>query len=921
MNVALFDVRSGERRNAIGAFLTLFGMLAGHSILETARDTLFLMDISASRLPFVYLGIAAVAVLLTQFQVRVQATDARRRVSILSLGVAAFTCVFWLLLDHSGPWLLYALYVWSGLAATVLVVRFWTVAGDLFTVTQAKRLFPLIGSGSILGAIAGSAAAQSLVSNYPPSFLILSAAVTFALTSLAPMILSAPERAERPSMLATEDAAAPTDAMNTVKGIAHHPYLGRVAALLIISTMTVTLADFLFKSELAARVPMAQLGWVLATTSLVINVLSLVAQLVLVGWITRRLQVDRVLSVLPAMLLLGAGWLLLGGGLLAVFALRAIDGTFRHSLQRTANEVLYVPLSSEWRSKAKGIIDVAGQRGGQALASIGLLLAGWLGASTPVLGGVLFALCVVWIALAHNLKRPYFDVFRRTLDEGSRLRRNLDFPDLDLSSLESLIQALGSPDENEVVAALELLEEKDKAHLISALILWHPSAKVIVRALELFRTRGRTDHLRLAERLLEHSDATVREAALLAFPSNEEHGERFQRALRDESPVVRATALVGLMTGEETPHPRTQSILDTLVFAGSADAKVGLARAIAARPHHRFDGVLKSLAAAPEPEVGREVAVAMRSEPKMSYVETLFDLLQVRATREEARLTLVAMGEEALAACAEALADEQRPDALRSHLPRTICRFEPQPAADALIRQLPNEHDGTVRYKILRGLGRCRSRDADVKIDPQRLDRAIERTIGSSFEGLDWLRLLDEHERRNPDWNTPVRQLIKSYLEDKQGLARERLFRLLSLRYPREDFMRIYRGMESGDRTSIASGRELIEGSLPSGCREAVLALLDDEISAARRLAEGGRYYQRRNLAPAELTKVFLQDDDFELRTLVAHHVGEIGIAESRPDIQELVTRASDKLAEALRHAVARLETPHAERAFVVPIR
>ena len=29
MNLALFDVRSGERRNAIGAFLTLFGMLAG----------------------------------------------------------------------------------------------------------------------------------------------------------------------------------------------------------------------------------------------------------------------------------------------------------------------------------------------------------------------------------------------------------------------------------------------------------------------------------------------------------------------------------------------------------------------------------------------------------------------------------------------------------------------------------------------------------------------------------------------------------------------------------------------------------------------------------------------------------------------------------------------------------------------------
>jgi len=57
------DIRPGERRETAGAFLTLFGMMAGHSVLETARDSLFLSHIPPARLPWVYLGMALVLLL------------------------------------------------------------------------------------------------------------------------------------------------------------------------------------------------------------------------------------------------------------------------------------------------------------------------------------------------------------------------------------------------------------------------------------------------------------------------------------------------------------------------------------------------------------------------------------------------------------------------------------------------------------------------------------------------------------------------------------------------------------------------------------------------------------------------------------------------------------------------------------------
>lgn len=63
---AWFGLRSSEARNAWKAFVTLAGMMAGHAMLETARDTLFLSRVPAEQLPWAYLMIAGLALLLTK---------------------------------------------------------------------------------------------------------------------------------------------------------------------------------------------------------------------------------------------------------------------------------------------------------------------------------------------------------------------------------------------------------------------------------------------------------------------------------------------------------------------------------------------------------------------------------------------------------------------------------------------------------------------------------------------------------------------------------------------------------------------------------------------------------------------------------------------------------------------------------------
>jgi len=912
MVLRLAGVRPGEGRDTGGAFLTLFGLMAGHAVLETARDALFLAKIPAARLPFVYLAIAAAAVVIARFT-RSAGGPGRASLAVWTAGAAAVTLGFWDVVGRTGDWILYALYVWSGLLVTFLGVRFWLLAGDLFTVTQAKRLFAVVGSGSILGAVAGSALAQAIVARTDPRHLILAAAGVLFATALAPGILRRPEADTRRGAPPRE----PEGLGATARAIAAHPYVRRVALLTVVSTVTLTLVDLVFKSAVAEGVAAEQLGWVFASTYLVLNVLSLLAQLLIVGWMTRALSVDRVFATLPALLLLGSAWLLVGGGLLAAFLVKAFDGTFRHSLHRTASEVLSVPLATEWRVRVKGFVDVLGQRGGQAVASLGFLGLAAVGAPDPVFGALLVALSAVWIALASGLRRPYFDLFRSTLEEGS-VRTRIDFPELDLASLETLMAALSSPDEGEVSAALDLLAEQERIRLVPPLILYHPSPKVVVRALELFERSGRTDHRRLLARLLERPEPEVRAAALLASPPGETDNAVLLDALQDPSPDVRATALIGLVCCQDV-HPRVPSILETLLAAGSSEAKQALARAVARRPDPRFDRILLALAENADPALAREVARAMRTAPKPDYLPSLRGFLALREAREETRATLVALEDDALGFLAASLEDETLPTAVRRHLPRTLSRFEPAVAGTILLRRFPAERDGVVRFKILRALGHLRNREPGLPLDHAALEEAIGHTLRTVLRHIERRVWLERPLPGHPDWNTPVRQLMIELVRGKEEHALERLFRLFDLRYPRENFQSIHRGISSADRKARASARELLESVLRPPLRETVVGMLDD-VPDALRLAAGRRYHRPREISPTEALRVLLHEGNFALRCLVAYHVAELGLRELREDLAALCETTADAAVESFDNALAMLDRPVKEKVFVVPV-
>ena len=83
-----------------------------------------------------------------------------------------------------------------------------------------------------------------------------------------------------------------------------------------------------------------------------------------------------------------------------------------------------------------------------------------------------------------------------------------------------------------------------------------------------------------------------------------------------------------------------------------------------------------------------------------------------------------------------------------------------------------------------------------------------------------------------------------------------------------------------------AGRREFLDNLLRPPQREAVLALIEDGDDAAR-LAGAGPYYRPPPLRYVNVLSAMLDQGDESLRCIAAHHVGELGLSELRPSLEE----------------------------------
>ena len=818
---AAWDIRANEGTAVILAMGSLASSTAGHTLLETSRDALFLAKLPSTLLPWMSFAIALFGVGIA----RLFASRQRASTASLAMFVASLApLVFWYLAGASSSFSLYALYIWTGTFGSVVALELWMLLGTTFDVGQAKRLFGLIGAGAVLGATLGAVVAKLLASFFGARELLLAASAAFAVGLLPTLWL------ERRMVGAIRPAeAVPPVAVPTSRELLRSPYLQRVGLFLALGTITLSLGDYIFKTTLAARVPKAELGNAFATVYLGYNVLALAVQLGLTSLALRLFGLPRALLGLPILISVTSIGVLATGSVAAAVLLRGSDGVFRHSIYKTSTELLFLPLPDAHRRGTKPMLELLSQRGGQTLAALLTLALVALGANVQLLGAVALSLALAWLLAGYPLGHLYVDAFRQRLKTGELIDAD-GVPELDLRALEAILFAFNSARDEEVVGAMDLLAGQQRAQLIPALILYHPSPSVVLYGIEILVAEQRKDIVPIAKRLLDHSNPEVRAAAVRAL--GRLTSDSLSRYLEDPRPEVRATALAAqLAAGGSLSHlEEFQSMLRTSEEAVQRAA----IRASLEDPAAEFvEPLLTALKETLSLELRSELLRALAAHAcrlpstRATLVRELIEHVPHRDLGAVAKAGLVQIGPpalELLSSTLEARVTLREAPALVT----AIAAFPKNLSVPVLMHYLRKAPDGRVRYRCLKLLQRARSENGALVVDPSALNALALGTLEAIF-GYMALRVLFETEQASQPVNgLPAGKLLVELLKDKVRHAQGRIFLMLGLLYQHEDLERVERSLSSSDAKLRASSRELLGSIVGGRLRAGLLVLVDD---------------------------------------------------------------------------------------------
>ena len=492
----IIDVRKGEWPVLALMFVYYYILLMTFYFLKPTRDSLFLIKLTPQQLPFVFILAALAAIPVTALYSR-----AARKLSLLqlinytSLVLLASLVVLRLLIHRDAEWIFYVLYIWVGIYGILVTAQFWLLANAVYDASQAKRVFTLLGSAGIVGAVTGGELTSFLIKsmNLPTENLLIICAALLAVTV---PVVTAIWRMHGLGDDNIPGANASPESSLALVGVARAVKKSRllllIIALIAVAVVVSTFIDFIFKdigySYYAGDKDgmTAFFGRFYGRVSLI----SLAIQLLLSYRILRALGVGGAIMMMPLAVLSGSVAVMAVPALLTAIFLKGAEGSLEYSIDRIGRELLFLPIPLDVKKKTKVFIDIFVDRWFRGIAGVMLLAATLLLAfSSRQLAIVVCVLVAIWGAVAIALRREYANAFREALE-----RREIDLNDIRIridepDTLKSVIALLTSPNDRQVAYALDLLKSANSPKLIESIapLLKHRSPEVRRKTVELLQ--------------------------------------------------------------------------------------------------------------------------------------------------------------------------------------------------------------------------------------------------------------------------------------------------------------------------------------------------------------------------------------------------------------------------------------------------
>ncbi len=405
----LLAVHPEERPALIGGFLLFFLLFASYFMLRPVRETFGIAG-GIRNLQWLFTGTFVATMLVVPLYGWAASRLPRRQLLPISYIASALVMAGFatsLLIDPRNVWVGRAFYIWLSVFNLFVISIAWSLMSDLLDRDQSQRMFGQIAAGASLGGLTGPLLSGFLVAPLGEAgLLFLSTGLL-----LSTLVCVAALLRWRDRLGPRTDVSAPERIGGSIWGglklILASRQLLAISAFVMLLTAVSTFLYFEQARIVAATFPdRTSQTQVFSAIDAVVQASTIFIQIFLTGQLARRLGVVVLLTAVPAIMVLGFGLLSVMATFPVLVVVMVVRRVGEYALVRPGREMLFAPLDTETKYKAKNAIDTFVYRGGDAVSA-------WLNAWITAIGSLGAAalagagIAALWLCLGAFIGRRH----------------------------------------------------------------------------------------------------------------------------------------------------------------------------------------------------------------------------------------------------------------------------------------------------------------------------------------------------------------------------------------------------------------------------------------------------------------------------------------------------------------------------------
>ncbi len=892
-----FDLREGEYKRALLMQLNIFLIISTLLIIKPTVNGLFLAQFGVKSLPLAFVFVAFFAMGLSflysqkllklSFYTIIQRTISTSVITLIVFGIL-------LSLNVLEDWVIYLLYICVALFAVLSASQFWILANLVFNPREAKRLFGFIGAGAIAGGIFGG----YLTSLLAPA--IGSENLLFVSAFLLLMTIPITRKVWRENLSGKNN---PVKNKNKLQEIVESPFqlvrkskhLTYLAGIVGISVIVAKLVDYQFNAIASFQISdpdelTAFFGFWFSN----FNLLSLLIQLFLTRRVVGVFGVGTSLFFLPTGIFIGALLILFAPTLLAAIVIKMADGSLKQSINKSAVELLALPIPLDIKNKTKMFIDVFVDSVATGIGGIILILVvNAFHLSSQFISLIIILTLGVWFFFAIKIRKEYIKSFHLKLKQKSQKKttRRLDISND--SVLKGLINVLKNGDENQIVWILRKSKEKPREILFAPIVqlLQHSSGNVRAEALRYLYYHP---HKTIIDKIYQMTSDPVQDVKISAFEYLMAHHpenriDLMRKFLSDSDPKVSGAALLSL-AGELRDNPELKAQYELRKIVKEKILALEMEQDIEVRTFNTRI-ILETIGKGNMPgfftfiedglnNTNSEIVNAAIKSAGLSmapeFIDKLISFLPDIKYSENASIALAQYGVEILSFLQAVLIDNSKTE-IHQKIPLIVEKIGSQLAVNFLFNLLDSENI-QIRNKALSSLSLMKNKYHFLQFDKRLVirnildeSRILQDTLSILYLQNKLEKLADNDEIDLSD----ARKSLINLLERRLDGSLERVFRLLGLKYPSDDIDSAYKGFQSNKPDIRISCIEFLDNLLDTKLKRVLIPIL--ETTLLDTLSENALKNINVHIPDEkECYSLLLQSNDLKIKLAVLHLISKL---------------------------------------------